>query len=72
MENLWSNALKMEQEMPEADLARQRILNDIQMLLCPSDWEEIKSLWNQAICVSEYQGFLIGFRTAFGLIYSNH
>ena len=68
-ENLWSNVLKMEQEMPEAQLALSRVLDDVKGLLRPSDWREIEPLWNQANCVSEYQGFLIGFRTALGLIY---
>ena len=68
-ENVWSYVLKMEQEMPEAQLALNRVLDDVKGLLRPSDWQEIESLWNQACSVSEYQGFLIGFRTALGLIY---
>ncbi|HIV19232.1 MAG TPA: hypothetical protein IAC82_08025 [Candidatus Merdivicinus intestinigallinarum] len=68
-ENVWSYVLKMEQEMPEAQLALNRVLDDVKGLLRPSDWQEIESLWNQACSVSEYQGFLIGLRTALGLVY---
>ena len=69
IENLWSNVLKMEQEMPEAQIALSRVLDDVKGLLRPSDWREIEPLWNQANSVSEYQGFLVGFRTALRLVY---
>ena len=70
-ENLWSYLLKMEKEMPEAQLALNLFFDDVKGLLRLSDWREIEPLWNQANCVSEYQGFLMGFRTALRLLFQN-
>ena len=69
MEDLWFHALENEQDMPETKLARLKFQEQMEKLLSSANWKEAESLWNQCASAFEYQGFLMGFRTALGLIY---
>ena len=69
MEDLWFHALENEQDMPETKLARLKFQEQMEKLLSSADWREAEPLWSQCASAFECQGFLMGFRTALGLIY---
>ena len=57
--------------MPETKLARLKFQEQMEKLLSSADWREAEPLWNQCASAFEYQGFLMGFRTALRLVYQN-
>ena len=71
MEDLWFHALENEQDMPETKLARLKFQEQMEKLLSSADWREAEPLWTQCASTFEYQGFLMGFRTALRLLFQN-
>ena len=69
MEDVWFHVLENEQDMPETKLARLKFQEQMEKLLSSANWKEAEPLWNQCASAFEYQGFLMGFRAALGLIY---
>ena len=65
------SCMENEQDMPETKLARLKFQEQMEKLLSSADWREAEPLWNQCASAFEYQGFLMGFRTALRLLFQN-